>query len=104
MGASFDLLSQAATTMLIEANAVSDNPMVFADIGEVQSGGNFHAEPVAFAADQIAIATAEGGTLSGRSIALWIDARIPGLPAFMVADSGHHSSSHIGAGHVAAYG
>src|SRR3546814_3032769 len=88
MGASFDLLSQAATTLLIEANAVSDNPLVFADSGEVLSGGNFHAEPVAFAADQIAIATAEVGALSERRIALLIDASISGLPAFLVADAG----------------
>src|SRR3546814_20023672 len=91
MGASFDLLSQAATTLLIEANAVSDNPLVFADSGEVLSGGNFHAEPVAFAADQIAIATAEVGALSERRIALLIDASISGLPAFLVADAGINS-------------
>src|SRR3546814_76671 len=95
MGASFDLLSQAATTLLIEANAVSDNPLVFADSGEVLSGGNFHAEPVAFAADQIAIATAEVGALSERRIALLIDASISGLPAFLVADAGINSGFMI---------
>src|SRR3546814_1353519 len=79
MGASFDLLSQAATTLLIEANAVSDNPLVFADSGEVLSGGNFHAEPVAFAADQIAIETAAVGALSARRIARLIDASISSL-------------------------
>ncbi|GAB2626849.1 histidine ammonia-lyase [Novilysobacter erysipheiresistens] len=95
MGASFDLLTQAAATLLIEANAVSDNPLVFADSGEVLSGGNFHAEPVAFAADQIAIATAEVGALSERRIALLIDASISGLPAFLVADAGINSGFMI---------
>ncbi|HEV2682029.1 MAG TPA: histidine ammonia-lyase, partial [Rhodanobacter sp.] len=84
MGACFDLLKQAATTLWIEANAVSDNPLVFPEAGEVLSGGNFHAEPVAFAADQIAIATAEIGSLAERRIALLIDATLSGLPAFLV--------------------
>ncbi len=95
MGACFDLLSQTATTLLIEANAVSDNPLIFADTGEVLSGGNFHAEPVAFAADQIAIAIAEVGALSERRIALLIDASISGLPAFLVADAGINSGFMI---------
>jgi histidine ammonia-lyase len=84
MGACFDLLNQAATTLRIEANAVSDNPLVFPDDSEVLSGGNFHAEPVAFAADQIAIAIAEVGALAERRIALLIDATLSGLPAFLV--------------------
>ncbi len=95
MGACFDLLGQAATTLFIEANAVSDNPLVFAETGEVLSGGNFHAEPVAFAADQIAIAIAEVGALSERRIALLIDASISGLPAFLVADAGINSGFMI---------
>lgn len=95
MGACFDLLSQTATTLLIEANAVSDNPLVFAETGEVLSGGNFHAEPVAFAADQIAIAIAEVGALSERRIALLIDASFSGLPAFLVADAGINSGFMI---------
>ena len=95
MGACFDLLGQATTTLLIEANAVSDNPLVFPDTGEVLSGGNFHAEPVAFAADQIAIATAEVGALSERRIALLIDATLSGLPAFLVADAGINSGFMI---------
>ncbi len=95
MGACFDVLSQSATTLLIEANAVSDNPLVFAETGDVLSGGNFHAEPVAFAADQIAIATAEVGALSERRIALLIDASLSGLPAFLVADPGINSGFMI---------
>jgi histidine ammonia-lyase len=95
MGACFDWLGQSATTLLIEANAVSDNPLVFPDTGEILSGGNFHAEPVAFAADQISIAIAEVGALSERRIALLIDASISGLPAFLVADAGINSGFMI---------
>ena len=95
MGACFDLLNQAATTLRIEANAVSDNPLVFPDDSEVLSGGNFHAEPVAFAADQIAIAIAEVGALAERRIALLIDATLSGLPAFLVDDPGINSGFMI---------
>lgn len=95
MGACYDVLGQSAATLLIEANAVSDNPLVFPDTGEVLSGGNFHAEPVAFAADQIAIAIAEVGALSERRIALLIDSSISGLPAFLVADAGINSGFMI---------
>ena len=95
MGACFDVLGQAAATLVIEANAVSDNPLVFPDTGEVLSGGNFHAEPVAFAADQIAIAIAEVGALSERRTALLVDASISGLPAFLVADAGLNSGFMI---------
>ena len=73
MGACLDLLANAARTLVIEANAVSDNPLVFAEDGAVLSGGNFHAEPVAFAADMIAMAVAEMGSLSERRIAALID-------------------------------
>ena len=95
MGACWDLLGQSATTLLIEANAVSDNPLLFPDTGEVLSGGNFHAEPVAFAADQIAIATSEIGALSERRIALLIDAHLSGLPAFLVGNPGINSGFMI---------
>jgi len=95
MGACFDVLSQSATTLLIEANAVSDNPLVFPETGDVLSGGNFHAEPVAFAADQIAIATAEVGALSERRIALLVDASLSGLPPFLVSDPGINSGFMI---------
>ena len=73
MGACLDLLAQAARTLLIEANGVTDNPLVFAEDGAVLSGGNFHAEPVAFAADIIAMAIAEMGSISERRIAALID-------------------------------
>ncbi|KZC39507.1 MULTISPECIES: histidine ammonia-lyase [Rhodanobacter] len=95
MGACLDLLNQAATTLQIEANAVSDNPLVFPDDGEVLSGGNFHAEPVAFAADQITIAIAEVGALAERRIALLIDATLSGLPAFLVDEPGINSGFMI---------
>ncbi len=91
MGAALDLIRQAAATLAIEANAVSDNPLVFADTGEILSGGNFHAEPVAFAADMLALAVAETGSLSERRIALLTDAGLSSLPAFLVAEPGLNS-------------
>src|SRR3546814_9024897 len=66
MGACLDVIEAVAATLLIEANAVSDNPLVFADNGDIVSGGNFHAEPVAIAADQLAIVLAEIGSISDR--------------------------------------
>ncbi|HJS31895.1 MAG TPA: histidine ammonia-lyase [Alphaproteobacteria bacterium] len=95
MGACLDLLGQAAATLRDEANAVSDNPLVFADDGAVLSGGNFHAEPVAFAADIIALALAEIGALAERRIALLVDATTSGLPPFLVQDSGVNSGFMI---------
>jgi histidine ammonia-lyase len=89
MGACLDLINQVARTLIIEANAVSDNPLVFGD--EVISGGNFHAEPVALAADTLALAIAEIGALSERRIALLIDATLSGLPAFLVREPGINS-------------
>ena len=91
MGACLDLMRNAAATLAIEANAVTDNPLVFADTGEVLSGGNFHAEPVALAADTLALAIAEIGSLSERRIALLIDATLSGLPPFLVAEAGLNS-------------
>jgi histidine ammonia-lyase len=91
MGAALDLLENAATTLLHEANAVSDNPLVFADTGDVLSGGNFHAEPVAMAADICALAFAEVGALAERRLALLTDARMSALPPFLVADPGLNS-------------
>ena len=82
MGACLDLLRQAAATLLTEANGVSDNPLIFADTDEALSGGNFHAEPVAFAADMIALAICEIGSLAERRIAMLIDPALSGLPAF----------------------
>jgi histidine ammonia-lyase len=81
--------------LLVESNAVSDNPLVFADTGEILSGGNFHAEPVAFAADNLALAIAEAGALSERRVALLMDANLSGLPPFLVEDGGVNSGFMI---------
>jgi len=91
MGACLDLIRNAGHTLNVEANAVSDNPLVFADTGEILSGGNFHAEPVAFAADTLALAIAEIGALSERRIALLIDHHLTDLPPFLVENSGLNS-------------
>ncbi len=94
-GACLDLLDNAAAVLLREANAVTDNPLVTEE-GEVLSGGNFHAEPVAFAADAIALALAELGAISERRLALLTDPALnSGLPAFLVADSGLNSGFMI---------
>ncbi|PWF45109.1 histidine ammonia-lyase [Massilia glaciei] len=95
MGAITDLVNNVARTLLIEANAVTDNPLIFADTGQIISGGNFHAEPVAFAADTLALAIAEIGALSERRIALLIDANLSGLPAFLVREPGVNSGFMI---------
>jgi histidine ammonia-lyase len=95
MGACLDQMRHAADVLLIEANAVSDNPLIFPDTGEVISGGNFHAEPVAFAADNLALAAAEIGALAERRIALLIDATLSGLPPFLVRDGGVNSGFMI---------
>jgi histidine ammonia-lyase len=95
MGACRDLIANAARTLLIEANAVTDNPLVFTDTQEVLSGGNFHAEPVAFAADTLALAIAEIGAISERRIALLIDSTVSGLPPFLVDNAGLNSGFMI---------
>ena len=95
MGACVDQLRHAAAILLTEANAVSDNPLVFADADEILSGGNFHAEPVAFAADNLALAIAEVGALSERRIALMMDTHLSGLPPFLVQDGGVNSGFMI---------
>ncbi|MFC3710957.1 histidine ammonia-lyase [Sphingoaurantiacus capsulatus] len=95
MGACLDVLRAAAKTLVIEANAVTDNPLVFVEDGEILSGGNFHAEPVAFAADQIALALCEIGSISERRTALLVDPKMSGLPAFLVKDSGLNSGFMI---------
>ncbi|MBW8899501.1 MAG: aromatic amino acid lyase, partial [Massilia sp.] len=95
MGAVMDIVSQSARTLLIEANAVTDNPLIFADSGDIISGGNFHAEPVAFAADTLALAIAEIGALAERRIALLIDATLSGLPPFLVKEPGVNSGFMI---------
>lgn len=94
-GACLDVLRQAATTLEIEANAATDNPLVLSD-GEVVSGGNFHAEPVAFAADMIALAVAEIGSISQRRIAMLVDPALSfGLPAFLSPKPGLNSGLMI---------
>jgi histidine ammonia-lyase len=95
MGACIDQLRHAASILLTEANAVSDNPLVFAEADEILSGGNFHAEPVAFAADNLALAIAETGALSERRIALMMDTNLSGLPPFLVQDGGVNSGFMI---------
>jgi histidine ammonia-lyase len=95
MGACLDLLRQCGTTLGIEANAVTDNPLLFVEQGDVLSGGNFHAEPVAFAADTLALAIAEIGSLAERRIAVLVDPKMSGLPAFLVANSGLNSGFMI---------
>jgi histidine ammonia-lyase len=95
MGACLTQMRQAADVILIEANAVSDNPLVFADADDIISGGNFHAEPVAFAADNLALAIAEIGGLSERRTALLIDATLSGLPPFLVENGGVNSGFMI---------
>lgn len=95
MGAALDLLRHAARTLTIEANAVTDNPVVFPDKDEAISGGNFHAEPVAFAADMISMALCEIGSISERRTAVLIDPKMSGLPAFLVADGGVNSGFMI---------
>jgi histidine ammonia-lyase len=95
MGAVMDLVANASRTLLIEANAVTDNPLLFPADGAILSGGNFHAEPVAFAADTLALAIAEIGALAERRIALLIDANLSGLPAFLVREPGLNSGFMI---------
>jgi histidine ammonia-lyase len=89
------VLRNSARALEIEANAVSDNPLVFPDTGEVLSGGNFHAEPVAFAADQIAMALCEIGNISERRTSILVDPKMSGLPAFLVKESGLNSGFMI---------
>ncbi|MBJ3813959.1 histidine ammonia-lyase [Shimwellia pseudoproteus] len=95
MGACLDNLCYAARVLAIEANAASDNPLVFSEDGIVLSGGNFHAEPVAFAADIIALAVAEIGAISERRIALLLDAQLSGLPPFLINEGGLNSGFMI---------
>ena len=95
MGAALDVLRQAATTLEIEANGVSDNPLIFPETDEALSGGNFHAEPVAFAADMIAMAICEIGSIAERRIAMLVDPALSGLPAFLTPRPGLNSGFMI---------
>ncbi len=94
MGAVLDLMRQAAHTLSIEAHGVTDNPLVLSET-EIVSGGNFHAEPVAFAADQLAMALCEIGNISERRTAILVDPKMSGLPAFLVKESGLNSGFMI---------
>jgi histidine ammonia-lyase len=95
MGAALDLLENAARTLTIEAGAVTDNPILFPDEDMAVSGGNFHAQPVAFAADTIAMALCEVGSISERRTAVLIDPKMSGLPPFLTEDSGVNSGLMI---------
>ncbi len=95
VGACLQQITDAARVLCIEANGVSDNPLVFGAEGEVLSGGNFHAEPVAFAADNLALAIAEIGALAERRIAMLIDDSLSQLPAFLVRKGGLNSGFMI---------
>jgi len=94
-GACLQQILDVARTLMLEANGVSDNPLVFGREGEVLSGGNFHAEPVAFAADNLALALAEIGALAERRIAMLIDDSLSQLPAFLVREGGLNSGFMI---------
>lgn len=95
MGAALDLLDHAGRTLTIEAGAVTDNPIVFPDEDTAISGGNFHAQPVAFAADTIAMALCEVGSISERRTAVLIDPKMSGLPPFLTENSGVNSGLMI---------
>src|SRR5450631_3049123 len=95
MGACLDLIRNCAVTLGLEANAVTDNPLLFVEAGDVLSGGNFHAEPVAFAADTLALALAEIGSMAERRVAVLVDPKMSGLPAFLVENSGVNSGFMI---------
>jgi histidine ammonia-lyase len=95
MGAVLDVLRQAAETLATEANGVTDNPLIFTDPAEALSGGNFHAEPVAFAADMIAMAVCEIGSIAERRLSLLVDPVLSGLPAFLAPKPGLNSGFMI---------
>ncbi|MDI5892142.1 histidine ammonia-lyase [Halomonas rhizosphaerae] len=95
MGAVLTQLRQAAEVLAVEVNAVSDNPLVFAEDDDIISGGNFHAEPVAMAADNLALAIAETGSLAERRISLMMDKHMSQLPPFLVENGGVNSGFMI---------
>ena len=95
VGACLDQLRHAALVLLREANAVTDNPLVFAEDGALISGGNFHAEPVALAADAMACAIAEVGAIAERRIAMLIDSGVSRLPPFLTPNAGLNSGFMI---------
>jgi histidine ammonia-lyase len=95
LGACLTQIRHAADVLGVEANGVTDNPLVFQETGDILSGGNFHAEPVAMAADNLAIAIAELGSIAERRIALLIDSSLSNLPAFLVKNGGVNSGFMI---------
>jgi histidine ammonia-lyase len=95
MGACLSQIRFAASVLLTESNGVTDNPLVFADEGDIISGGNFHAEPIAMVADNLALAIAEIGSISERRMALLIDATLSKLPPFLVDNGGVNSGFMI---------
>ncbi len=95
MGAVLDVLQTTAKTLAIEANGVTDNPLIFSETNDALSGGNFHAEPVAFAADQMALGLCETGSMSERRIAMLTDPALSGLPAFLTPKPGLNSGFMI---------
>ncbi|BCH23969.1 histidine ammonia-lyase [Mesorhizobium sp. L-8-3] len=95
MGAALDVLRKAAEMLQTEANGVTDNPLIFAEDDTALSGGNFHAEPVAFAADMIALAVCEIGSLAERRIAMLVDPALSGMPAFLTPKPGLNSGFMI---------
>ena len=95
LGACLTQIRHAAEVLGTEANGVTDNPLVFQDTGDIISGGNFHAEPVAMAADNLAIAIAELGSIAERRIALLIDSNLSKLPPFLVENGGVNSGFMI---------
>ncbi|QOT73780.1 histidine ammonia-lyase [Sphingobium fuliginis] len=95
MGAALDVMRSAGAMLETEANGVSDNPLIFAETDEALSGGNFHAEPVAFAADMIAMAVCEIGSIAERRIAMLVDPALSGLPAFLTPRPGLNSGFMI---------
>lgn len=95
MGAALDILRKAAEMLGTEANGVTDNPLIFAEDDTALSGGNFHAEPVAFAADMIAMAVCEIGSLAERRVAMLVDPALSGLPAFLTPKPGLNSGFMI---------
>ena len=95
MGACLDQMRHAAQVLLREANAVTDNPLVFAEGGDIVSGGNFHAEPVALAADALAVAIAEIGAIAERRVAMLVDTVVSRLPPFLTPEPGLNSGFMI---------
>ncbi len=95
MGACLTQIRNSAETLLTEANGVTDNPLIFVDEADVISGGNFHAEPIAFASDNLALAISEIGALSERRMALLVDKHLSQLPPFLVDNGGINSGFMI---------